>query len=115
MTNTATETKHTPTPWRTGDKYPARIIGPANSRIVAQTTIEVDDVASEREIVDAAFIVRACNAHAELVQQVEWFCRSIEYYIERDKRDGDDEGMKLKQFTLKSAQNALAKARGEAI
>ena len=55
--------KHTPTPWRVDSKYRADIIG-ADGRDVAETALSASYRRPlEDQYANAAFIVRACNAH----------------------------------------------------
>lgn len=67
-------TKHTPTPWRTNSKN-ARRIFERKGLIVANCVLpdfgNASGKTSETAAANAAFIVRACNAHSDLVAALE--------------------------------------------
>jgi hypothetical protein len=67
-------------------------------------------IAENVTVANAAFIVRACNAHDELVELVEEYGRAVRYFIAADEKKGDDEGARLKAVTLKRISAAIAKA-----
>lgn len=58
---------HTPTPWTA--KEDGRIVGPSQNDLTVQTIAKVQSYADEVKA-DAAFIVRAVNCHAELLDIV---------------------------------------------
>ena len=62
-----------------------------------------------REIEAALATLRAAPA---LVEMAKLFERSIVYEIKRSERDGDDEGARLKSFTLAEVRAAIAAAKG---
>lgn len=103
-----TKQSHTPTPWHT---QRGEIVG--NGDLVASTVFHGQELNALDEA-NAAFIVRACNAHDELVDMAELLVRTLDYHISRDQKNGDEEGARLKMVTRNQVQIVLAKARGEA-
>jgi hypothetical protein len=92
MTN---ETKHTPTPWHRAGDY-----------IVSEDEIAVAEItnpclASQTEDANAAFIVRAVNAHEALV-------RALRELIEAAEEDGRPD-----RPCVRVARAALALAEGK--
>ena len=77
-------TQHTPTPWQHGE-------GICEHKIYSITRPELDEIArcygdSAKEAHDnAAFIVRACNAHEGLVEAVEKVRAWLEAVIASDQ------------------------------
>ena len=81
-------TKHTPTPWVVGGraKLGASIAPGETPRIwapdgaIADISIHrmLGDGTSKRELANANFIVRACNAHDDLVAALEGLTRFVE-------------------------------------
>ncbi|GAA0623504.1 hypothetical protein TH4_18680 [Thalassospira tepidiphila MCCC 1A03514] len=49
----------------------------------------------------------------ELLSSVKLFRDTIEYLIKADRVAGDDEGARLKSFTLESVEELIAKAEGQ--
>lgn len=105
--NTTTETKHTPTPWRLqpigGDLF---IDGKGPEFICDMLRGGADE--NRIAVVDsnAAFIVRACNSHYELVEALEGLLREVGTHIgKRNVR---------KHYSLmvyeEAARKAIAKA-----
>jgi len=95
-------TKHTETPWTLSE--PQAVHGIETYEIHWSADGEcVAEIVHGKD--DAAFIVRACNAHDELVAALEALVRD---YEEFDKYPTSDE------HPLYAARNALAKAKGEA-
>ena len=100
--------KHTPGPWHVGE---VEEIDPEDSQenginimsaegyYIAGVIGGFSDGVQEA---NAAFIVRACNAHDELVA-------ALRAYVEND-----DIGARLRSQRFLNARAALAKARGEA-
>jgi hypothetical protein len=84
--------KHTPWPWQIGNFTPSNIYtcsdGPVN-------------VAECRRNADAQFIVRACNAHEDLIAAARAICEP-------------DDGYSFDSRKLKNLRAALAKAEGKA-
>ena len=77
--------KHTPTPWsyqHKSDAYTHIIRGP-NNRFICQFHQSTDDTTKA----NAAFIVRACNAHDQLVEALELALARAESWI-HDQLDG---------------------------
>lgn len=65
--------QHMPGPWRVGQKYPCRIFtdrASVSDRQPVASTCEREDEGTEtdQQKIDAAFIVRACNSHDELLE-----------------------------------------------
>lgn len=99
------EAKHTP--------GPLRVITPANND--GEFPIEKDDGSME----PVAFVVSKNEADAhlfaaapDLLASVKLFRDTIEYLIKADRVAGDDEGARLKSFTLESVKDLIAKAEG---
>lgn len=90
--------EHTPTPWRVGD-YVLQTIFAVNGTY--PNTVAVCQGRDPRA--DAEFIVRACNAHAGLVEAL----KKIDYALDLDNFQGD---MDEVDEAYKIANNALAKA-----
>ena len=95
------EVKHTPTPWR--QHYPLKpgVIVDAHDKRVAE--VFGRDIWAP----NAAFIVRACNAHDALVRELSHLVRLIEPM----ERDGSLNIPGL--ATLNGAREALAEADGK--
>jgi hypothetical protein len=92
------KTKHTPGPYRYDETW-AIVYGADNVEIAACHSNKAD----------AAFIVRACNTHAELVT-------ALENLLEKSA-NFEAGGMKFKHYfgaAIFNAHAALAKAKGEA-
>lgn len=78
MTQFKEETKHTPTPWIVRQKGDDCFVqGPRNKpddyadiEVLGDDTNE-DFYSDEQKLADARFIVRACNAHDELVASLD--------------------------------------------
>lgn len=102
--NTAT---HTPTPWKVALRKDNRV----PNRIVTETpvypgAVNPAEIARVVERNDCAFIVRACNAHDELVAALKTLA---------DLADASDGGNKIVHMLaisdgVKAARAALAKA-----
>ena len=84
--------KHTPLPWQ------------ADGEVVYTTVGEDETVADCWEASDAEFIVRACNAHDELLAA----CKAMQIVL----RSGPTTGKDL-SYELGLARAAIAKAEGE--
>ena len=112
------ETKHTPTPWLFNDCSPEANGGDPSYEILDSKGISfVSDedyynCAPDKQT--AAFIVRACNAHDELVSCAEAFYKMQLFEIHQAANRGE----KLREHILRGAihktAQAIAKARGEA-
>lgn len=98
--------KHTPTPWHT---QRGSIVG--NGEQVAIVGNEGQVLISDRNIADAAFIVRACNTHDELADAISDYKNAKEAYNARDCSNRLFDAM---CFAYDRMIAALAKARGEA-
>lgn len=53
-------------------------------------------------------------AAPDLLEMAKLFERCVEYEIRRSRKDGDEEGARLKTVTLNLIRNAIAKAEGRA-
>jgi hypothetical protein len=62
-------TEHTPTPWQTQCEF--FIVGGNPETTVADTVCQRQD--SPQWTANAAFIVKACNAHNKLVEALRWY------------------------------------------
>lgn len=94
---------HTPTPWYTGEGKAARIVYAQHGFAVADATIyhaRIEPVMEAEE--NAAFIVRACNAHDDLVAALQAAVARVEI--------ANAEGDPIMSAWLPDARAALAKA-----
>ena len=64
-------TKHTPTPWHVGMRAAERIVYDGTGWAVANATIYHAEHEGGQTLANAAFIVRACNAHDDLLAALE--------------------------------------------
>jgi len=101
-------TKHTPTPWKTEQGYHGcyrivRIGADKNEGDITDTCM--DDVYISEP--DAAFIVRACNCHDELVDALESALRNV-ISLGTSGVGGMDDWPQVKHYRA-----VLAKAKGE--
>lgn len=100
---TKNEEKHAPTPWRvTGTTRDVEIIN--NTRRIASI-----DAIDEADEANAAFIVRAVNAHDKLKWSADALIRVVMKYITNNVGCiTDDDAFVI----VKEARNALVKAEG---
>jgi hypothetical protein len=116
------EAAHTATPWNlrkdgqsyNGQSIEAACMGSGYYAGIAHTTQRdphptlgggIDQVTAEA---NAAFIVRACNAHDDLVKALQLFVK----YDETGDEDGDDDGIAMMMNyadAIKATRTALAK------
>jgi len=104
------ETKHTPTPWKSNSMEIFTDAGKSSKRIAFATgKAQGDDNELAELKATAAFIVRACNAHDELVA-------ALERLLGRPCPAGWMGKAAMREADAAEAQAiaALAKARGEA-
>ena len=105
--------KHTPGPWAV-----AASSNPDNGTgwrdIVSTGTVFSPSYVGEALDVDAAFIVRACNAHDELVAALEWALTSLETVNAAAGFPKNSDGPGIDWDHGFHAYAALAKAKGEA-
>lgn len=99
-----TQQKHTPTPYFTDGKRIWKDCGAYKSAIADVHQSGTPEDAKSIQESNAAFIVRACNAHDELVEALEKLMHHI---------DNDFEGSGVNDEIYHVALAALAKARGE--
>jgi hypothetical protein len=96
---TETKAQHTPLPW-TYEGFTS-IFAPSG---LAVANTRADHFGADRAQANAAFIVRACNSHYEMVEALETLLADI-----------DDQGYGgVPSTNLPMAQAALAKAKGGA-
>ena len=89
---------HTPTPYKIEvDTDPITILGRDGMEVIAHCGSS--KIPSNHR--KAAFIVRACNAHDDLVEALEMLMRNFE------------EGLPLRSTSYRQAVSALKLARGE--
>jgi hypothetical protein len=100
-------TEHTPTPWAVEDTGCGIEIVSGNF-VVAEILPADGKDPTDQDRANAAFIVRACNAHDELV-------RALEAIAECATPDFDDAGFQRRaRIDLQNiARAAIRKARGE--
>ena len=96
---------HTPTPYHVQDNWHPDIEG---SVWIDSRTTEKPALAMSKA--NAAFIVRACNSHDQLVEALLGFI----HLVEEDKILANDTGRADLIKTLGQTYDALAAARGEA-
>lgn len=101
------DAKHTPTPWEISrSKYKGQEhLGLRNVDSLTEAVWRVDSGAGlnpARDEANAAFIVRAVNAHDELVEALSDIVHSV----------GGDTGF-ARQQRMKKARAAIAKAEGK--
>ena len=97
------EPKHTPGPWEIGGAWQCKIHESATQKVICSLPLD-DDLAN------AAFIVRACNNHDDLLIAL----RQLVNYNDADPNlyDGDDDN--TLGLIMGRARHALLKAsRGE--
>jgi hypothetical protein len=110
--------KHTPTPWYVSIEDGMPILGANGARIcdtdVCDADSELQALAQEtQQAVDAAFIVRACNAHEDLTEALASIIADYEATIDVAKQ-GKIAEISLGQFRrLSLAKARLAKAEGK--
>jgi len=106
-------TKHTPTPWKAiGNGY--TIVHREDTAIVANVAGGNSGTAGEA-LHNAAFIVRAVNSHAALVESLEYIsdaAPSLDYIGEEPPPDEVIE-ISVTREGLKQLRAALALARGD--
>lgn len=111
------ETKHTPTPWDYG--YQGGKYGKGELLITGDKGEEYSALVGQIHTIDpkeaeanAAFIVRACNAHDELVAALECAAESIEAFGAQAAKLPEQKEQLRKDMSV--VLRALAKARREA-
>ncbi len=103
-----TKNQHTPTPWSVSKAASNVIIGATATVLVATCRSEDPNYRAKSDGANAAFIVRACNAHDSLVAAV----GRIASIIEDDA--GEREVLTItEQDILHVAKEALRLAQGE--
>ena len=109
-----TESKHTPGPWKVIGGTCIFAGADDETRLLAHT-----EEADEFEVVgfwetraNAAFIVRACNVHDELLEALQAILDDYFAWLESDYTPAFTERF-LESQLYKQVSSALAKARGE--
>jgi len=108
---------HTATPWRAwgndiladdpnGDDVCVGVAGKQSGLINLLSIPRREEIRC-----NAAFIVKAVNAHDELVQWANMLEKTLVYNIKKLERAGDDEGVRLQSFTLAMVRETLAKVQ----
>ena len=114
-----TQPKHTPTPWRYHNVKSGRysechyIVADAYSTptvIDGRDQIATCDGLSDETVANAAFIVTACNAHADLLAALNGMLDMVRFADQDD--DGFACGISLEQSQMNAARAAIAKAEG---
>jgi hypothetical protein len=75
MENTMSNTKHTPLPWLLHSEYSTVVMTPGRAIIADTLGIDFD---ADTDRANAAFIVRACNSHEQMVAAL----REIENHLD---------------------------------
>jgi hypothetical protein len=88
---------HTPTPWK-AERW---LIMDMSNRRIAEASI---GITGEIDLANAAFIVRACNSHDELIEVLKDAILEIEYLHDKFKTTGSGNA------TLAKIDAAIAKA-----
>lgn len=104
-----TQPKHTPTPWtvdRESDSTNHYIMG-ANDEDIAKVFLE--DMRGDEGNNNSAFIVRACNSHAALVEALGNAINTIEWMFNSPSSPHDSEI----EGAVKKYKSTLALAKGE--
>lgn len=70
------EAKHTATPWKIAGASGTAVYGATGNMVAAIYGDDPQCRADERMIANAAFIVRACNAHDDLVKALQGLIRA---------------------------------------
>lgn len=96
------ETKHTPTPWRTGGNFKSISVGLGDVITEITTVHGIQDIPGSRKA-NAEFIVRACNLHDELVLALELILKS---------HDASCKGEECQLSGIDLGRIALNKAKG---
>ncbi len=100
--------EHTPTPWKVGrDNSLFPMAGGKRSWVIAQMAQCRTDKAGQA---NAAFIVRACNSHEELVKALEWALLFVEQSDEAEISKWGGESLAHFRKDMEQARAALAKA-----
>lgn len=115
----ANETKHMPAPWaydRINGRHcitaPRRVNKHMVSHVLAEAAFDSDEssgIHSDEARANAAFIVRAVNAHEELVGVIE----SMDYIIQQWRETGREPAYHQWLAYQDVCRAALAKTRGE--
>ena len=108
---TAKAAQHTSVPWTYDDTW-ALIKGPKDEEIAALHAAELPGgrrVHRHTAYCNAAFIVRACNAHGELLEALQNTCSIVDSFLNGPGEDAD-----FMDEVLIKARAALANAKGDA-
>ena len=97
-------TKHTPTPWKT-EQWVEDVNGLRNDWAIWTDTkgINAELASGIYEPANAAFIIKACNAHRKLVEALEIALRYVEEHLDGRLEDPNNDVAVIKR--------ALAKAK----
>jgi hypothetical protein len=102
--------KFTPAPWHIGANE-AYVFPDGHGLTVSHVASTIgSDRSIEEQKANARLIAAAPDLHA-LVRQFE---RTVEYLITKDRHKDDEEGARLKTFTLNLIRDVLAKVEGGA-
>lgn len=93
-------TQHTPTPWEVSLRNAgAAIIAPAASGKIHEATIICSGLGGHRG--NAAFIVRACNAHDELVAALRNSLAFVEYVANNGNEGAHETAVEIRAALAK--------------
>jgi hypothetical protein len=100
----------TPGPWtqRRGTAWDIDIFGHDRPSLALASAHKGGRISEERDA-NAHLI----SAAPELLEQTQLLVRCLEYEIRVSEKNGDDEGARLKSFTLAQARAVVAKALGQ--
>ena len=110
-----TQPKHTPTPWKfisakANQAAGAPVIHAIRSVDGRHTIVDLGTLYTDEQKANAAFIVTACNAHAELLAALKGMLDMVRFADQDD--DGFACGISLEQSQIIAARAAIAKAEG---
>jgi len=107
--------EHTKTPWHVGKKSPRFIYASDGLYIIAQCD-SMDEMTREQETANAAHIVRAVNAHADLISALEKSVQHMEQLASTvntlSNKLGLGDKVRASDFT-EHAKAALALVKGK--
>lgn len=110
------DAKHTPTPWHDSglsDTLPGGFIEARNGKNICLYYAGPETAVGDQGKANAAFIVRACNAHEELVAALRGARSDLTWVLSGDKPFGNEPEQRALHNIVDSINAALAKAEGK--
>lgn len=105
--HTNNSTQRTPTPWRLSEQYSLTVEYKIGDYVATMCGLR------DKAEANAAFIVRACNAHDELVAALEGTIDCLTVHELDCARDGLKNAERAARDALSAVRAAIAKAKGE--